>query len=99
MSVAFVNARILTPGGFVAGHALLIDGARITALVGAHDERLAHSTRINLAGRLLLPGFIDTQVNGGGGVLFNDSPTLDGIRAIGAGQGRSGTTAFRPTRA
>jgi N-acetylglucosamine-6-phosphate deacetylase len=97
MSVAFVNGRILTPGGFVAGHALLIDGARITALVDAHDERLAHSRRIDLAGHLLLPGFIDTQVNGGGGVLFNDSPTLEGIRAIGAAHGRFGTTGFLPT--
>ena len=36
------------------------------------------------AAHLLLPGFIDTQVNGGGGVLFNDEPTVDAIRAIGA---------------
>jgi N-acetylglucosamine-6-phosphate deacetylase len=97
MSVAFVNGRILTPGGFVAGQALLIDGARITALVDAHDQRLAQCRRIDLAGRLLLPGFIDTQVNGGGGVLFNDSPTLEGIRAIGAAHGRFGTTGFLPT--
>ena len=31
---------------------------------------------------VLLPGFVDTQVNGGGGVLFNDSPTAEGIAAI-----------------
>jgi N-acetylglucosamine-6-phosphate deacetylase len=97
MSVAFVNGRILTPTGFVAGQALLIDGARITALVDVHDQCLAHCRRIDLAGRLLLPGFIDTQVNGGGGVLFNDSPSLEGIRAIGAAHGRFGTTGFLPT--
>jgi N-acetylglucosamine-6-phosphate deacetylase len=97
MGVAFVNGRILTPGGFITGQALLIDGARISALVDAHDQCLAHSRRIDLAGRLLLPGFIDTQVNGGGGVLFNDSPTLEGIRAIGAAHSRFGTTGFLPT--
>jgi N-acetylglucosamine-6-phosphate deacetylase len=45
----------------------------------------------------LLPGFIDTQVNGGGGVLFNDEPTVAGIAAIGAAHARYGTTAFLPT--
>jgi len=97
MGTAFVNGRILTPDGFIDGRALLIDGERISALVDAHDPRLARCRRIDLAGRVLLPGFIDTQVNGGGGVLFNDSPTLEGIRAIGAAHSRFGTTGFLPT--
>ena len=43
------------------------------------------------------PGFIDVQVNGGGGVLFNDTPTVEGIRAIGAAHRKFGTTGFLPT--
>jgi N-acetylglucosamine-6-phosphate deacetylase len=97
MSLAFVNGRILGPGGVVVGQALLIDGAHITGIVEPHDQRLARCRRIDLAGRRLLPGFIDTQVNGGGGVLFNESPTIDGIRAIGAAHARFGTTGFLPT--
>ena len=46
---------------------------------------------------MLLPGFIDVQVNGGGGVLFNDDPSIDSIRAIGAAHRRFGTTGFLPT--
>ena len=46
---------------------------------------------------LLAPGFIDVQVNGGGGVLFNDARTVEGIRAIGAAHRRFGTTGFLPT--
>ena len=46
---------------------------------------------------MLLPGFIDTQVNGGGGVLFNDQPTVDGIIAIAEAHRRFGTTAMLPT--
>jgi N-acetylglucosamine-6-phosphate deacetylase len=46
---------------------------------------------------LLLPGFIDSQVNGGGGVLFNDAPTVETIRAIGQAHRRFGTTGFLPT--
>ncbi|PAV73805.1 hypothetical protein WR25_23073 [Diploscapter pachys] len=44
-----------------------------------------------------MPGFIDTQVNGGGGVLLNDEPTVEGVRAIAAAHARYGTTALMPT--
>lgn len=52
---------------------------------------------IDLDGGWLVPGFIDTQVNGGGGVLFNDAISVAGIAAIGAAHARFGTTAFLPT--
>ncbi|HET8765088.1 MAG TPA: N-acetylglucosamine-6-phosphate deacetylase, partial [Rhodanobacter sp.] len=51
----------------------------------------------DLGGALLVPGFIDTQVNGGGGALFNAAPTVDTIRTIGAAHRRFGTTGFLPT--
>lgn len=54
-------------------------------------------TVIDLEGGYLLPGFIDTQVNGGGDVLFNDSPTIETIARIGAAHRRYGTTSFLPT--
>jgi len=97
MGLAFVNGEILTPEGFVRDRVLLVEGARIEDLVTADDPRVAKATRVELDGRLLLPGFIDTQVNGGGGVLFNDSPAVGGVRAIGAAHSRFGTTGFLPT--
>ena len=48
-------------------------------------------------GAWLVPGFIDVQVNGGGDVLFNDAPTAETARKIGAAHRRFGTTAFLPT--
>lgn len=97
MTLAFVNGRILTPTGFVAGHALRVDGEHIVDVLSANDARLANLERVDVSGRLLLPGYIDTQVNGGGGVLFNDAPTVESIRRIGAAHARFGTTGFLPT--
>jgi N-acetylglucosamine-6-phosphate deacetylase len=45
----------------------------------------------------VVPGFIDLQVNGGGGVLFNNQPDVDAIRTICAAHARFGTTALLPT--
>ncbi|MBS0611721.1 MAG: N-acetylglucosamine-6-phosphate deacetylase [Proteobacteria bacterium] len=97
MRRVFVNGRIHAAGAFLTGHALLVDGGRIDAIVPEGDVRLDGAERHDLGGRLLLPGFIDTQVNGGGGVLFNDAPTVEGIRAIGAAHASGGTTGFLPT--
>ena len=94
MALAFVNGRILLPVGIREDLCVLVDGGRIRAV---SSEPVADAERIDLGGKLLLPGFIDTQVNGGGGVLFNDSPTVDAIAAIGAAHRRFGTTGFLPT--
>lgn len=88
------GARILSDDGFIADHALVIDGGVIDAIVPVADVR---GDRVALDGGDLLPGFIDVQVNGGGGVMFNDAPTIDGIAAIGAAHRRFGTTGFLPT--
>ena len=71
MATALVNGRVLLDEGFVTGQAVLIEGDRIAAMVREPDTRGA--ARVDLGGGLLLPGFIDVQVNGGGGALFNDS--------------------------
>ena len=97
MTLALTNARILTPAGFRTGQTLLVDGDAIAALIPAGEALPEGADSLDLTGTLLLPGFIDTQVNGGGGVLFNDSPTVEGIRAIGAAHRRFGTTGFLPT--
>ncbi|MBM3547506.1 MAG: N-acetylglucosamine-6-phosphate deacetylase [Alphaproteobacteria bacterium] len=76
--------------------AVLVDGARIVALL-PEKEIPASAARIALDGRLLAPGFIDLQVNGGGGVLFNATPTVDAIRAIGRAHRVCGTTGFLVT--
>jgi N-acetylglucosamine-6-phosphate deacetylase len=97
MAVALVNGRVLGDDGLIEGRCVLLEGGRIVDIVEESDARCQSAQRHDLAGRLLLPGFIDSQVNGGGGVLFNDAPSVETIRAIGAAHRRFGTTGFLPT--
>lgn len=95
-AVAITGARIVAPHKTLDRHALLIARGAIMGIV-ADDAVPLSFDRIDLGGGWLLPGFIDTQVNGGGDVLFNDAPTVDGIRAIAAAHRRFGTTGLLPT--
>jgi len=52
---------------------------------------------VNLNGNLLVPGFIDIQVNGGGGLLFNDAPDTETLAVMARAHRQYGTTAFLPT--
>ena len=97
MRTALVNGRILAGERIVNGHTVLLADGRIEAIALAADPRCHGAASVDLEGQLLLPGFIDVQVNGGGGVLFNDDPSLESIRAIGAAHRRYGTTGFLPT--
>ena len=97
MSEALVNGRIAAEGGLIERHAVLIADGRIADIVKDDDPRLGSAKTHDLKGLLLLPGFIDTQVNGGGGVQFNDAPTLDTIRRMAAAHAQFGTTGFLPT--
>lgn len=97
MRVALTDARVLLDGtDFSDGLAVVVEGAEIVAVVAAADVP-ADAERRSLAGRRLVPGFIDTQVNGGGDRLFNDDPSVATIAAIGAAHRRFGTTGFLPT--
>jgi N-acetylglucosamine-6-phosphate deacetylase len=96
-AVALLNGRILQGDALVEGRCLLIENGRISGVLDPADSRCRQARRHDLAGALLLPGFIDPQVNGGGGVLFNDAPSVDAIRAIGRAHRPFGTTGFLPT--
>jgi len=96
-ATAYINGKVLTDGRFRDDLVIVTRGGRIDSLETAGGN-VGEATRIvDLAGDYLLPGFIDTQVNGGGGVLFNDRPTVDGIRAIAEAHRPFGTTGLLPT--
>jgi N-acetylglucosamine-6-phosphate deacetylase len=97
MATALVGGRVLNGQGFVPGMGVVVEGARITAVLPQAEALSRADDRYDLAGGRLAPGFVDTQVNGGGGVLFNDELSVEAIEAIGAAHRRFGTTGFLPT--
>lgn len=92
------NARMLVGEDFRDDLALVIEGGHITAVVSDAAPQLGPADgQVDLGGGWLLPGFIDVQVNGGGGALFNNTPDVEALRIIAAAHRRFGTTALLPT--
>ncbi len=94
MTIALINGRVMLPGALRDDTGIVVEGSAIAAVT---RQPPPNAQIVDLDGALLLPGFIDVQVNGGAGVLFNDDPTVEGIAAIGAAHRRFGTTGFLPT--
>lgn len=90
--ITLTGASIVTPEGIVERAALVVAEGRIKA-IGAS----CGAPEVTLGGGYLVPGFIDIQVNGGGGVLFNDSVNVEAISTIAAAHLRCGTTTLMPT--
>lgn len=78
------NQSLVIEDGFIAE---ICDSAEVSA----------GDNHVNLGAGLVAPGYVDLQVNGGGGVLFNDAPTVETIRTICEAHALFGTTALLPT--
>ena len=96
MTETLTGARLHTPEGLVPGRALLLADGIIRDIVD--EGAIPAGARVTrLAGGTLAAGFIDLQVNGGGGAMFNDAPAAETIAAIGRAHLARGTTGILPT--
>ncbi|MCO4315927.1 N-acetylglucosamine-6-phosphate deacetylase [Phyllobacterium sp. 21LDTY02-6] len=93
---ALVGAEIFDGDEWHSDCALVVDGSTIAGIVAA-GSLPAETRRVALPGGRLVPGFIDVQVNGGGGVLLNDGPSAEIIARICSAHFAFGTTALLPT--
>ncbi|MBP6467994.1 MAG: N-acetylglucosamine-6-phosphate deacetylase [Fusobacteriaceae bacterium] len=91
---ALINGEIYTGEGIVKNKAIIIDGNRVEALV---DEIPKDIKVIDLQGKIVAPAFIDLQLNGCGGVLFNDEISLETLRIMNETNIKTGTTSYLPT--
>ncbi|QDH71461.1 N-acetylglucosamine-6-phosphate deacetylase [Marilutibacter alkalisoli] len=94
-ALAFHNGHVLTERGFETGLCVIVEDGHIVAVVPGPPP--ASAEVVDLQGQHLVPGFIDTQVNGGGDVLLNDATTVDGVRRIAEAHRKYGTTGLLPT--
>ena len=92
----FFGARMFDGERLHDDCALVVGDASILSLT-RFEDRPRDGEQVDLGGGVLSPGFVDWQINGGGGVLFNANPTVEGIAAIAAAHRRAGVTAFLPT--
>lgn len=95
MTTALVADRVFDGAAMLPPHTVVVEGDRIAAIApGDRGPRSAH--RVECKGTLV-PGFVDTQVNGGGGVLLNDAPTVETLATMVAAHRGFGTTGLLPT--
>jgi len=92
---AITGARIFDGATWHERSALVINNGVVEGMIAADSP--TDAIRVVADGALIVPGFVDLQVNGGGGALLNLAPSLDAIRTICANYVQFGTTALLPT--
>ncbi|MDO8281769.1 MAG: N-acetylglucosamine-6-phosphate deacetylase [Thermodesulfovibrionia bacterium] len=93
---ALTNCDIFTGKQVIHDKSILIKGNTIVDILD-EDSLTDEIEIIDLGRKSVAPGFIDLQVNGGGGKLFNDAPTKETILDIAKAHQQFGTTNFLPT--
>ncbi len=81
--------RVITPEGVLDNTSITVEDGIIVAIEPAGDKPVQSGT--------LMPGYFDTQVNGGGGVLFNQHPDAESLNKLASAHLRFGTTSMLPT--
>ncbi len=95
-ATSYIGADIFDGITLHTGRALLVQGGVVSAILEPKDVPKA-TISVQLAGGTIAPGFVDLQVNGGGGVMFNDSPRVDCLRTIARAHASLGATSILPT--
>ena len=96
MKQAITGSKLFNGKKFIEHKALLIDDQHIVGIV--NEDAIPTDFLIKkLDGGILSPGFIDLQVNGGGGKLFNNSPDKESLNTIISAHQYFGTTSIMPT--
>ena len=91
-----ITGDIVTPDGVLESGAVTLDDAGDIAEIGARRTTPARSGDIDAAGLLVLPGFVDMHVHGGGGADFMHG-TAEAARQVARTHARFGTTGLLAT--
>lgn len=96
---AITNGKIFDGDKFLENKALVFENKKIINIVPmeALEERYPEAEIVDAKGGYVTPGFIDLQINGCGGVLFNDSVTRETLEIMNRTNLKYGCTSFTPT--
>lgn len=99
MAILLKNASVFDGETFLNGHMVEIADGKIVRLISSSDQfdQTSYDQVIDLEGQVLAPGFVDVQVNGGGGIMFNDQRNVEGLTEIVRGHRQYGSTTLMPT--
>ena len=93
---AFIADAIFDGQHMRPRHALLVRNGQVSGIVPTVELPSDHGVT-RLGSGLIVPGFVDLQVNGGGGVMINDDPCVEILETVSRAHAKLGTTAFLPT--
>jgi N-acetylglucosamine-6-phosphate deacetylase len=96
MAMVLAGARIFDGEAFIDHGVVVIEAGKIVDVTRT-TSLFGNDNVVVLEGGLLAPGFIDVQVNGGGGALLNQHPSVDTVRTIADSHRRFGTTGMLAT--
>jgi N-acetylglucosamine-6-phosphate deacetylase len=92
MSNTYIAQQLFDGHTIQSNMGLTVRDGRISAIQSNPDTH--NATYLN---GLVTAGFIDVQVNGGGGLLFNQAPSLNTLLTMSKAHSVFGTTAMLPT--
>jgi len=95
-TISFSGGRIFNGHDLLDNHCVIFTKGLCTAVV-PHRDLPKVDREFDLCGDLLSPGYADLQVNGGGGVLLNDNPSVEILQQIAGAHQALGTTTLLPT--
>ncbi|ELY6213277.1 N-acetylglucosamine-6-phosphate deacetylase [Cronobacter dublinensis] len=96
---ALTHGRIYTGHDILDDHAIVIADGLIERLCPLADLPAGIEQR-DMGGAIIAPGFIDVQLNGCGGVQFNDTAdavSVDTLKIMQKANEKSGCTSYLPT--
>ena len=93
------NCRIFDGESFISENVIVLKEDKIVKIIFEKDlgEELMNDEVIDIQGNIISPGFIDLQLNGCGGVLFNDDISLETLKTMNETNKKYGCTSFLPT--
>lgn len=101
MRITLKNCTVLLGEAVIDDAAVVIEDGVVSEILDLPVRKgcgsSSNSESIDLKGHRLVPGFVDIQVNGGGGVLFNNDRTVEALQKMADAHVRYGTTSLVPT--